>query len=226
MTGPAGIVDLPAVARYERGSPALRDPSEAMAAECRYDSPDEMRRECRGITDALGVMVRGSLAGLFDVMNGAALMGAADARPPFHIEIVGEDLHPLAQVRDFAPYIAKIKASGADTVITGNWGSDLALLIRSARASGKRAQAPVRPRQCSDRSLGHRSRGHLHLLRGKAPRKARLHVACSDQRVGRVEDVRVFRPQARQLGHVEETPVVDLLGCHPPVGEPVALGVE
>jgi branched-chain amino acid transport system substrate-binding protein len=25
-------------------------------------------------------------------------------------------------VRDFAPYIAKIKQSGADTVITGNWG--------------------------------------------------------------------------------------------------------
>ena len=38
------------------------------------------------------------------------------------IQIVGEDLHPLAQVKDFAPYAAKIKASGADTVITGNWG--------------------------------------------------------------------------------------------------------
>jgi branched-chain amino acid transport system substrate-binding protein len=33
------------------------------------------------------------------------------------IQFVGEDLHPLAQVRDFAPYIAKIKASGADTVL-------------------------------------------------------------------------------------------------------------
>lgn len=52
------------------------------------------------------------------------------------IQIVGDDLHPLAQVRDFAPYIAKIKASGADTVITGNWGSDLALLIKSANDSG------------------------------------------------------------------------------------------
>jgi len=52
------------------------------------------------------------------------------------IEIVGEDLHPLAQVRDFAPYIAKIKASGADTVITGNWGSDLALLIKAANEGG------------------------------------------------------------------------------------------
>ncbi|NUZ08217.1 branched-chain amino acid ABC transporter substrate-binding protein [Piscinibacter koreensis] len=52
------------------------------------------------------------------------------------IEIVGEDLHPLAQVRDFAPYIAKIKASGADSVVTGNWGSDLSLLVKAAVESG------------------------------------------------------------------------------------------
>ncbi|WP_432725432.1 branched-chain amino acid ABC transporter substrate-binding protein [Variovorax sp. W6] len=52
------------------------------------------------------------------------------------VQIVGDDLHPLAQVRDFAPYVAKIKASGADTVITGNWGSDLALLIKAANDSG------------------------------------------------------------------------------------------
>jgi len=52
------------------------------------------------------------------------------------IQIVGEDLHPLAQVRDFAPYIAKIKASGADTVITGNWGSDLTLLVKAANDAG------------------------------------------------------------------------------------------
>ncbi len=58
------------------------------------------------------------------------------ARKRPDVQIVGEDLHPLAQVRDFAPYVAKIKASGADTVITGNWGSDLALLIKSANESG------------------------------------------------------------------------------------------
>ncbi len=52
------------------------------------------------------------------------------------IQIVGDDLHPLAQVRDFAPYIAKIKQSGADTVITGNWGSDLSLLLKSANDAG------------------------------------------------------------------------------------------
>ena len=52
------------------------------------------------------------------------------------IEIVGQDLHPLAQVRDFAPYIAKIKASGADSVITGNWGSDLSLFVKAANEGG------------------------------------------------------------------------------------------
>jgi branched-chain amino acid transport system substrate-binding protein len=39
------------------------------------------------------------------------------------IEIVGDELHPLLKITDFAPYVAKIKASGADTVVTGNWGS-------------------------------------------------------------------------------------------------------
>jgi len=58
------------------------------------------------------------------------------ARKRPDIQIVGEDLHPLAQVRDFAPYIAKIKASGADAVITGNWGSDLSLLIKAANEGG------------------------------------------------------------------------------------------
>ncbi len=60
--------------------------------------------------------------------------GLAKKRPD--LQIVGEDLHPLAQVRDFAPYIAKIKASGADTVITGNWGSDLSLLVKAAVEGG------------------------------------------------------------------------------------------
>ena len=52
------------------------------------------------------------------------------------IEIVGDDMTPLAQVRDFAPYIAKIKQSGADSVITGNWGADLSLLVKAANDAG------------------------------------------------------------------------------------------
>ncbi|HBP29305.1 MAG TPA: branched-chain amino acid ABC transporter substrate-binding protein [Advenella kashmirensis] len=67
----------------------------------------------------------------------AAKAMLAQKRPD--VEIVGDDLHPIGEVKDFAPYIAKIKASGADTIITGNWGSDLALLIKAARASGLEA---------------------------------------------------------------------------------------
>ncbi|HSY25910.1 MAG TPA: ABC transporter substrate-binding protein, partial [Burkholderiaceae bacterium] len=55
------------------------------------------------------------------------------------IEIVGDDLHPIAQVKDFSPYVAKIKESGADTVITGNWGSDLSLLIKAAKDADLKA---------------------------------------------------------------------------------------
>ena len=58
------------------------------------------------------------------------------ARKRPDIQIVGDDFVPIAQVRDFAPYVAKIKASGADTVITSNWGTDLTLLFRSARDFG------------------------------------------------------------------------------------------
>ena len=47
---------------------------------------------------------------------------------------------PLAQTRDFAPYIAKIKASGADTVVTGNWSSDLTLLVKAANDGGLNAK--------------------------------------------------------------------------------------
>jgi branched-chain amino acid transport system substrate-binding protein len=49
------------------------------------------------------------------------------------VKVVGDDLHPIGRVKDFAPYIAKIKASGADTVITGNWGNDLSLLVKAAK---------------------------------------------------------------------------------------------
>jgi branched-chain amino acid transport system substrate-binding protein len=52
------------------------------------------------------------------------------------VKVVGDDLHPLGQVKDFAPFVAKIKASGADSVVTGNWGQDLTLLIKAAKDAG------------------------------------------------------------------------------------------
>ncbi len=64
----------------------------------------------------------------------AAKSMLAEKRPD--VEIVGDDLHPLGKVKDFAPYIAKIRAAGADSVITANWGADLALLVKAAKDSG------------------------------------------------------------------------------------------
>jgi branched-chain amino acid transport system substrate-binding protein len=52
------------------------------------------------------------------------------------IAIVADEFIPAGRVKDFAPYIAKIRASGADAVITGNWGNDLTLLVKAAREQG------------------------------------------------------------------------------------------
>jgi len=64
----------------------------------------------------------------------AAKLMLARKRPD--VEIVGDDMHPIGQVKDFSPYVAKIKASGADTVLTGNWGPDLSLLIKASKDAG------------------------------------------------------------------------------------------
>ncbi|OSQ38468.1 branched-chain amino acid ABC transporter substrate-binding protein [Thalassospira mesophila] len=64
----------------------------------------------------------------------AAVSMLKEKRPD--IEIVGNEFHPLVKITDFSPYIAKIKASGADTVITSNWGQDFSLLIKAAGQSG------------------------------------------------------------------------------------------
>ncbi|MFL6692049.1 MAG: branched-chain amino acid ABC transporter substrate-binding protein [Ramlibacter sp.] len=60
----------------------------------------------------------------------------AIARKRPDVKIAGEDLHPIGQVKDFSPYVAKIKQSGADTIVTGNWGQDLTLLVKALNDSG------------------------------------------------------------------------------------------
>jgi branched-chain amino acid transport system substrate-binding protein len=52
------------------------------------------------------------------------------------IKIVGDEMIPLMQVKDFSPYITKIKASGAESLLTGNYGPDLALLIKAGVDAG------------------------------------------------------------------------------------------
>ena len=56
------------------------------------------------------------------------------------VAIVGDDLHPLGKVKDFAPYVAKMIAARAEAVLTGNWGNDLTLLVKAGRESGLNVQ--------------------------------------------------------------------------------------
>ena len=74
-----------------------------------------------------------------DYSFGQAVLREARRQLPVHrpdIRVVGDELHPLARIKDFLPYVTKIRASGADAVITGNWGNDLTLLVKAAREAG------------------------------------------------------------------------------------------
>jgi len=50
-------------------------------------------------------------------------------------QIVGNDFHPMFN-KDFGPYVSKIKASGADYVLTIDWGTDLTQLLIQGRSLG------------------------------------------------------------------------------------------
>ncbi|MBK8765800.1 MAG: branched-chain amino acid ABC transporter substrate-binding protein [Burkholderiaceae bacterium] len=52
------------------------------------------------------------------------------------IQIVGDELIPLGKVKDFSPYVTKIKAAGAQALISGNWGPDINLLVKAGIESG------------------------------------------------------------------------------------------
>ena len=109
----------------------------------RFDAHADMRlaalvdvlREDRGI-NRLYLIGQDYSFGQHVVRQARAMV--AKARPD--VEIVGEDLHPVGRVRDFLPYANKIKASGAQAVLTGNWGNDLTLLVRALREVGAQAR--------------------------------------------------------------------------------------
>lgn len=50
-------------------------------------------------------------------------------------QVVGEDYHKLF-LTDFAPYLEKIKASGAEVIYTGDWVPDSSNLLKQARQMG------------------------------------------------------------------------------------------
>jgi len=105
----------------------------------RFDSDADMKM--RAVVDYIATQPQIKKIYLInqDYSFGKAVAAAArkmlsEKRPD--IEIVGDELHPLQKVQDFSPYVAKIKASGADTVITGNWSNDMFLLLKAGKDAG------------------------------------------------------------------------------------------
>ncbi|MDA1332308.1 MAG: branched-chain amino acid ABC transporter substrate-binding protein [Proteobacteria bacterium] len=105
----------------------------------RFDADAEMKMHALSDMIAADASVKKVYLLNQDYAFGHSVQKAANSMLPKKrpdIQIVGDDLHPLGKVKDFAPYIAKIRASKADSVITGNWGVDLALLVKAAKDSG------------------------------------------------------------------------------------------
>ena len=111
------------------------------------------------------------------------------ARKRPDIQVVGEDLHPLAKVTDFAPYVAKIKASGADTIITGNWGSDLSLLVKASNEAGLNVKFfTYYANNSGTPTVAGRGRGRPHLFRGlRSPEHERPHPQAAGRLQGEVQ---------------------------------------
>jgi len=58
------------------------------------------------------------------------------ARERPDVRIAVDELIPLQKTKDFAPYIAKMRSSGADAVLTSTWGPDLNLLVKAGQDFG------------------------------------------------------------------------------------------
>ena len=76
--------------------------------------------------------------------------------------MVEKTLHDVNKIQDFAPYVAKIRASGAETVLTGNWSNDLLLLMKATKAAGLKARfgtvyldQPGNVSNAGENALGH-----------------------------------------------------------------------
>jgi len=85
-------------------------------------------------TDLKKVYIIGQDYSFGKAVAAAAVRDLGAKRPD--IEIVGNELHPIIKVKDFTPYARKIMASGADALITGNWGADMVGLGKAVLEAG------------------------------------------------------------------------------------------
>jgi branched-chain amino acid transport system substrate-binding protein len=119
---------------YAAVDPALTE-SECSFWHFRFDANSEMKLEALTSFMAELPEVKKVFLINMDYAHGQQISQATKRLLPQKnpkIQIVGDILHPIGKVKDFSPYIAQIKSSGADSVITGNWGNDLTLLVKAA----------------------------------------------------------------------------------------------
>ena len=105
----------------------------------RFDANADIKMDAltdviKGNPDIKKVYVIGQDYSFGKAVAAAAVRMLGEKRPD--IEIVGNELHPIGKVKDFTPYARKIVSSGADAVITGNWGSDMLGLGKSVLENG------------------------------------------------------------------------------------------
>ncbi|MDT8429284.1 MAG: branched-chain amino acid ABC transporter substrate-binding protein [Pseudomonadales bacterium] len=95
---------------------------------------DAMTTHIAANPDITKVYIIGQDYSFGKVVSESAVRFLQEKRPD--IEIVGNELHPIGQVKDFTPYVTKIVSSGANAVITGNWGADMVSLGRGIIDAG------------------------------------------------------------------------------------------
>ena len=108
----------------------------------RFDGNADMKMSAitdtiKARSDIKSIYIIGQDYSFGKAVSAAAKKFLAMKRPD--IKIVGDELHPIGKVKDFTPYISKISASGADAIITGNWGADMVNLARAAESGGVKA---------------------------------------------------------------------------------------
>jgi branched-chain amino acid transport system substrate-binding protein len=166
-----------------------------------------------------------------DYSFGKAVAAAAErdiAKKRPDVEIVGNELHPIGKVKDFTPYARKIVASGADSVITGNWGSDMVGLGKAIIEAGFEGQIYTYYAASNGitRTFGEDGKGHLNLVH-----EGKLNPPVSDRASAYIDAFEAKYPdhdisQARIANAVEMlAKAIEVAGTADDV-VPIALALE
>jgi branched-chain amino acid transport system substrate-binding protein len=121
------------------------------------------------------------------------------------IEIVGNELHPIGKVKDFTPYARKIVSSGADAMITGNWGSDMVGLGKAVIENG--FEGPVYTYYGAGSgitaAIGESGKGRIRLIA-----EGQINPPASDEAVAVYKAYKVKHPD----GNIDQPRIFNVVG--------------